>query len=241
MNPTVLLYQAAGHPAVDGLVPADEPACWLCGGTLGGQGLPLEAFIRSSAAVFEEAHAVESTHVCAACVFCFEEQCATLTRLTGRERPQKMRTYSHFVASGVWHPLTKADKAAMRCLLLDGAFPELAVISDSQQKHLAYRGRVNAPGGDQGWVQFEEVALYVVQAELRGLLADVERLYTAFGKNEIETGRYAGHRIIRFGVGEWQRVEAVLRPQRAGRLFGLAVWLAQRPDPITASLNARLF
>lgn len=175
MRPTQLLYMAAGRPPVDA-EPVAIAECWLCGAP-GEVSVPLAAFLRSSTDLMGYASAPESDRVCTACIYCFAERCAELTRMTGRERPQKMRTYSHFVVGGRWQAFTKSDKARMLGLLIRGPFPELAVISDSQQRHLIFKARCNVDGGDCGIVQFEDTSVFLQRDQFIPLLEAVERLY----------------------------------------------------------------
>lgn len=86
--------------------------------------------------------------VCHSCLFCFDDRSSALTTITGKDKPQRMRNYSHFVVNGRWHPLSKAAKPLMWQLLTQ--FPEVAVIAVSGQKHLIFRAR---PGAEKtsGW------------------------------------------------------------------------------------------
>jgi hypothetical protein len=141
-----------------------------------------------------------------------------------------MRNYSHFIAGGEWIPLSKGNKAQMRELLLGDPFPELAAIADSGQKHIVFRASRNPAGSKAGWVQFEEQRLYLIPDELRGLLTPVESLYEEFSKGEIETGDYAGYRILKFGMDRWLELENQIKAMRGKPIFSLALFLAQRSD-----------
>lgn len=149
--------------------------------------------------------------------------------------PQRMRNYSHFIVNGEWTPLSKGNKAQMRELLLGGVFPELAAIADSGQKHIVFRATRNPAGSKAGWVQFEEQRLYLIPAELRGLLEVVEKLYAEFSKGEIETGDYFGQRILKFGLERWQELEEQIKSQRGKPLFSLTLFLAQRSDDVSGN------
>jgi hypothetical protein len=131
-----------------------------------------------------------------------------------------MRNYSHFVVGGEWIPLSKAHKRRMRELLPTA---ELAVIAHSGQKHLLFRAR-------KGLWQFEEQQIVPDWPRLEGLLEAVEGLYSAFSKAEIETGVYSPSRIMAFGLREWREAERLIRPERGGSLWGLAIFLAQREE-----------
>jgi hypothetical protein len=49
--------------------------------------------------------------ICSDCLFWFDESSETLMQRVGKDRPQKMRNYSHFIVNGDWIPCSKADKA----------------------------------------------------------------------------------------------------------------------------------
>lgn len=168
--------------------------------------------------------------VCDDCLFWFDERSEKLARIIGKDKPQRMRNYSHFVVGGEWTPLSKGDKVKMQALLLDDSFPELAVIAESGQKHIVFRARRNLPGGTSGWIQFEEQSLFVVPGELKQLLDIIEQLYVGFSKTEIETGNYKGYRVVKFGLKCWQALEADLRDKRGSLLFRLTIFLAQKGE-----------
>lgn len=167
---------------------------------------------------------------CASCLFWFDEASAELAAATGKDKPQRMRNYSHFIVNGRWIPLSKGSKAQMMALLCDTPFPELAAIADSGQKHIVFRATRNAQGGAVGWVQFEEQRLWVDPPVFRTLVEQVEALYVTFSKTEIETGHYLPQRILKFGMEAWYAQEQQIKVWRGKPLFALALFLAQRSD-----------
>jgi hypothetical protein len=168
--------------------------------------------------------------VCNDCLFFFNEASPELAVRMGKEKPQRMRNYSHFIIGGEWIPLSKGNKAKMRELLLGDVFPELAAIADSGQKHIVFRATRNAPGNKAGWVQFEEQRIYLIPNELRALFTPIESLYAEFSKEEIETGNYAGWRILKFGIERWFELEDQIKSLRGRPVFSLALFLAQRSE-----------
>lgn len=218
LTATEVLYRAAGEPPIPGAEPA-KGDCWLCGQALT-QGIPLAQFIKPTFTDRDKVACPTGTHVCPACAFSFQERSALLALRVGKDKPQRMRNYSHFVVGGTWYPLSKAEKATMRHFLLDER-PDLAVIADSGQKHILFRAR-------PGWWQFEETTLFPDAPALREMLSAVDEAYRGFSKQEIATGRYAQNRILRFGVERWQQLEARFRAWRGSALFRLALFLAQR-------------
>lgn len=168
--------------------------------------------------------------VCDSCMFFFNEQSQELAERMGKDKPQRMRNYSHFIVNGKWIPSSKGSKTEMLQLLLGDSFPELAAIADSGQKHIVFRSIRNAPGSKAGWVQFEEQRIFLVPDELRALLFVVESLYVGFSKAEIESGEYAGWRIMKFGVNAWDTLESQIKSERGKPIFSLALFLAQKEE-----------
>jgi hypothetical protein len=211
---TRILWQAAGCPAGEGDV---SDNCRVCGQAA--IGLPFAAWARPTFTDWDKL--VPGEIICQVCQFSFAEQSELLAQKVGKDRPQRMRNYSHFVAGSEWLPLSKGDKRAMQEILLEKDW-RVAVIAESGQKHVVFRA---VPGV----VQFEEQQIH----DWRGLgdvLRLIEELYTAFSKTEIETGRYAQHRVLKFGVARWMELEKQIEPLRQSALFGLALFLAQKGD-----------
>lgn len=208
------IYQAAGSPVIVGDATG---ACRTCGAD--GVGVPFGAWVKEGFTNHDLL--LPGLIVCRACLFCFEDKSELLMRRTGRDKLQKMRTYSHFVAGGEWIPLTKADKRRMRELLASG--PEVAVIAESGQKHLILRAK-------PGWWQFEELSMLPDWPRVESLLAPVEELLTGFSKAEIESGIYIPHRVVKFGLPRWRELSEPLRPVRLSAYFQLALFLARKED-----------
>lgn len=203
-----------------------EDQCRFCGQTA--EGVAFDSWVKPTFTDFDKLQSGEI--VCNDCLFFFNEASAELAERMGKEKPQRMRNYSHFIVNGEWTPLSKGNKDKMRELLLGNVFPELAAIADSGQKHIVFRATRNPSGSKAGWVQFEEQRLYLVPDELCGLLALVEELYTEFSKGEIETGNYYSNRILKFGIDRWQGLEDQIKTRRGQPIFALALFLAQRSD-----------
>lgn len=221
MTASALIYAAAGRPsfAVYGAehVPDEAGTCRLCGAE--GEGLPWARWVKDT---FVDLDLIgPGTIVCRACLFCVDDHSVALQQRTGKDKPQRMRNYSHVVtADGRWLPLSKAQKAEMTEALLSG--PRVAVVALSGQKHLVFRAR---PGS---W-QLEDVAVAPDVETLRRLLDAVSQLYVKGGatKAMIETGEYSQAAILALGAYRWRDAELILRPHRGSRIFALAVWLAQ--------------
>ena len=200
--------------------------CRICGKM--GEGEAFSSWVKDTFTNYDLLHPGEI--ICGGCLFWFDQRSTELQTRIGKEKPQKMQNYSHFIKAGLWTPVSKGNKALIRELLVTPPFPELAAIADSGQKHLAFRARRNPAGQTAGWVQFEEAPIYVEPDKLLALLTVVEALYTLFSKGEIATGQYYPARILRFGVDRWYGLEQCIKPVRSTGLFQLALYLAQRSD-----------
>jgi hypothetical protein len=200
--------------------------CRICGSE--GEGELFDGWVRDTFTNWPDLMPGEI--ICDGCAFWFDQRAAELQRRMGKDKPQRMQNYSHFVVGGQWEPVSKGDKPRMAALLLGETFPEMAAIAVSGQKHIAFRARRNPPGQGAGWVQFEEQAVWVERDKLRDLLAAAEKLYAVFSKGEIETGRYFPARILQFGMAAWYALEEQIKPIRATTIFQLALFLAQRSE-----------
>lgn len=165
--------------------------------------------------------------VCHACLFCFDDRNQNLTTITGKNKPQRMRNYSHFIVNDKWYPLSKGEKGKMRELIwMD---PSVAVIAISGQKHITFRAR-------PGWWQIEENCIAPNLEALEKLMGPVESLYQAGAtKTEIESGHYYQKSIAKVGLALWRDLELKLRIFRGGPYLALAVFLAQKDDDDTGA------
>jgi len=158
--------------------------------------------------------------VCDACLFCISEKSERLASMVGKDKPQRMRNYSHFVLGGEWIPLSKSDKRRMLGILL--SVPEVAVISNSGQKHLIARSQA-------GRWQFEEQKMVPDTVALGELVGLVEDLYdVGFSKREILSGDYSVRRIMNVDVDWWRELDGRCNVVRGAVMFELAVFLAQK-------------
>jgi hypothetical protein len=168
--------------------------------------------------------------ICMDCLFWFDQQSEELQKITGKDKPQKMQNYSHFIVKGEWQPVGKGDKARMAEYLLSVPFPEMAAIAVSGQKHIAFRARRNPSCQCHGWVQFEENPIWIEPNVLREFLSIIEALYKIFSKGEIESGHYYAGRVMIFGLENLRPFEEKIKPIRGTAIFQLALFLAQRRD-----------
>jgi hypothetical protein len=223
---TQLIYEAAGHTLTD---PADG-RCYLCGGVAYAP-TPIKAIIKPTFNDFNAARGDMSAGVCSACVWTLLQPNPDVTRKTGKDKPQFFRVYSHFVQNGVWGVYSKGQKAEMLTALLTGVMPEVCVVSESGQKHLAFKTQANPAGQSIGWVQFEEQRFELDLEEFIPLQAHIQALYDAgFTKEGIETGLYRFYPDSDMTV--FRRCEAAIKDQRGSLTFALALYLTTKPqDP----------
>lgn len=218
MSVTGLIFASAGSP--DGYGEPMTGACRLCGAEAD-RGMPWERWVKDTFVDHDKLQ--PGTMICAACLFCVDDHNVTLQQMTGRDKLQRMRNYSHIVAvDGSWSAYMKNQKREIATALL--ANPRAAVISFAGQKHLLFRGRV-------GWWQIEEQAMRPDPARLAALLEPITALYTAgASKTEIGSGHYTAATLSRMEVAWWHARESQIRPHRGSLIFELAVWLAQKDE-----------
>ena len=200
--------------------------CRICGEV--GHGVPFADWVRPTFTDHDKLQIGDI--ICHRCRWLFEERSELLAQRVGKDKPQRMRNYSHFVVDGRWIPLSKGNKPHMKDLLLGKPFPELACIADSGQKHIFFRAKWNPSGSEAGYVQFEEQSIFIERSALAWLLERIEKLYVTFNKAEIGTGDYSQYRILKFGLGTWRAYEHSIAYMRDSVLFKLALFLAQKGE-----------
>jgi hypothetical protein len=189
--------------------------CRICGQD--GTGMPFGEWVRDTFTDHDKLRPGEI--ICHACQFLFAEASELLAAKVGKDKPQRMRNYSHIVVNDTWHPLNKGRKRKMRDLLLRS--PSLAVIAESGQKHLLFRAQ-------PGWLQFEEQSIVLRADVLANHMNVVDALYQHFNKAEIASGSYLPHRIKACGVELFTDLEEQAAPLRGGLYFDVALFLAQQ-------------
>lgn len=213
MTTQAIIYHAAGAPPMAG---GTSGACRMCGQI--DTGIDFAGWVKDTFTDHDKLY--PGTILCHACQFCTAEASELLQSLTGKDKPQRMRNYSHFVVDGIWYPLSKGDKRRMRELLPTA---QVAIIATSGQKHIIFRAR-------PGWWQIEEQAMRPDVAGWQATQALTDSLYAGFTKEEIEAGRYGQHRIRAFGIERWYTLEQQIRPLRGSLLLQLAIFLAQKEE-----------
>jgi len=218
MTASRLIYAAAGAPVYPGMMAG---ICRLCGANA--IGAPWQSWVKDTFTGHDQLW--PGALVCHACLFCADDHNAVLTARTGRDKPQRMRNYSHIITpAGRWLPLMKHQKRALISALLDADDPPLvAVVSLAGQKHLVMRARV-------GWWQVEESSMRPDPVRIGSLLPPIEALYDAGAtKGMIASGDYS-LAFLRTGLDIWRNAEPMLRSARGSAAFALAVWLSQKAE-----------
>lgn len=209
-----ILYVAAGSPDMAGSI---RSVCALCGES--GTGILFKDWVKNTFMDFDKLKS--GTIICHACQFCASDSSILLRDKLHRDKPQRMRNYSHLVVHGSWSAYHKGQKLEILDALR--SVPAIACIALSGQKHILFRAR-------PGWWQIEEQSVVPFPALLDQLLTHVQSLASGFSKTEVESGNYRQHRIQKYGLAAWKHDEDQIRPYRNSLPLQLAVWLAQKEE-----------
>lgn len=149
----------------------------------------------------------------------FDEQSTLLAQKTGRDKPQRFRTYCHIVTeAGEWHACTKADKQLMLNLITTQN-PVVVCLTDTGQKHLLCKAK-------RGFWQLDDSFIVPDVALLTQLHTDMMHLLSlGFSQTEVKSGNYNSGRIIAVGIKTWQEAENKIKHYRNMPIFDLAAWL----------------
>lgn len=211
MHPCTILYSISEKPVygnVDGI-------CKITG--LESRGLNFEKWVKKTFTAFDTLK--PGTIISNEALLSFEELSPYIQKLTGKDKPQNFRSYSHFIHNGKWHLLHKGQKQEMFDLLLQS--PQIVCISDSGQKHLFYK---NKPGM---W-QFEEAIIQPDISQFIFLHSLISALAEAlFTNEEIFTGLYQGYKILGYGASAWKEKEDILKKHRGSAIFDLALFFSK--------------
>lgn len=144
-------------------------------------------------------------------IFCFDESSEIVQKKTGKDKPQRFRTYSHIIKEGEWYCVTKADKRLILQLIIEGA--EMVCLTETGQKHVLFKHKT-------GMWQLDELHVKP-DVELLGLLHYhmCELLAYQFFQTEIICGNYDSGRIIKAGLKIWQEHENIIKQYRGSGIF----------------------
>jgi len=190
LHPCELLYSIAASNKIYGTVAG---ICRISGKE--STGVPFKSWVRDT--FTDHASLKPGDIISNAALLCFDESSEVIMNLTGRDKPQRFRTYSHIIADNKWHIFTKANKREMYQLITSGTC-QVVCLSDSGQKHLFFKHRI-------GFWQLEDQFVVPDIDTLKFLHARFGQLLDlGFSQTEIITGHYIGYRIMKAGMASWK-------------------------------------
>lgn len=214
MHTCKLIYNASYKP----LYGTTKGVCRITGEQ--SQGLPFTQWVRDTFTDLGFLH--PGTIISNEALFCFEEASLYLQQLTGKDKPQRFRNYSHFIVNSKWYIKDKGQKKDMLQLMLSD--PSVCVIAESGQRHLVFKHK---PGT---W-QLEDVTIQADREHFIYLHSRIHQLAEHFSIEEIITGQYKQSRIMKMGLKEWNKLENDIKHYRGSAMFDLAIFFAKtEPD-----------
>lgn len=158
----------------------------------------------------------------------FAESNQHLQTILGKDKPQKVRSYSVLMHGGKVHFCTKADKKRMYEMICDGA--ELVCLAESGQKHILFKHRV-------GFWQIENINNITPNIALLQRLMKAAHALIALGFTQTEciSGQYATYKFSKHpnpmqAIAEMQEYEAVLSAHRGSAFFDFFSFILYKPD-----------
>jgi hypothetical protein len=167
-------------------------------------------------------------------LFCFDESSDIIQKKTGRDKPQRFRTYSHIIKDNEWYCVTKADKRLILQLIIEGA--EMVCLTETGQKHVLFKHKTGV------W-QLDDLHVKP-NIELLGLLHYhmCELLAYQFSQAEIITGDYKSNRILKARLKNWQEHENIIKKYRGSGIFDFTSFMLytdekkqEIPEPVIKS------
>lgn len=227
MTPTQFIYQAAqrtpkvmtpsGKEVVYAFPEApncEDALCWLCGGETHGKGTPKKKTIKSTFTDHDLAKAPMSESICEACTWALSQR--------------SLRNYSILATEeGLYHP----SRPEMQKICLEPPKPPFVfALAVSGQKWLHFKAKINY-SNTAFVVAFEETPVVVNPTQFAKMTEYIELLYNGgFTKDEILSGKYNSSKIITYSLVRFMEHEGQIRDFRGGRMFELAVFLAQKKE-----------
>lgn len=210
LHPCELMYNIGARNTIYGSIPG---TCRITGKQ--SSGLPFNKWVKDT--FTDQAFLKPGTIISNQALFCFDEKSEILQQLTGREKLQRFRTYSHIIHRGQWHICTKANKKKIFDLIVDGA--EIVCLTDSGQKHVFFKHKPGMWQLDDSFI-IPDIPEFT---RLHSLMCDLLRM--EFSQGEVITGQYLQYRILKAGLKPWKTIEDQIAPQRGSQLFNFASWL----------------
>lgn len=150
-------------------------------------------------------------------LFCFDEASEIIQKKTGRDKPQRFRTYSHIIKDGYWYCVTKADKRLILQLIIEGA--EMVCLTETGQKHVFFKHKTGVWQLDDLHVKPDIELLGLLHFHLCELLA------YQFSQSEIITGDYKSNRILKAGLENWKQHEEIIKEYRGSGIFDFTAFM----------------
>jgi hypothetical protein len=151
-------------------------------------------------------------------LFTFDEASEIVRGKSGKEKPQRFRTYSHIVTqNNEWLCVTKADKELIYNEILKS--PKVLCLTDTGQKHIFFKGRF-------GFWQLDELFIVPDVEAFRQIHSDCMTLIEhGFSQGEIKSGTYNQKKILEIGLKKYLELEGKISEKRGTPMFILATWL----------------
>lgn len=211
MNACSVLYNIAQPPPAG----SKPGVCRITGEA--STGIPFDRWVKDTFTNFDSLF--PGTIISNEALFCFDESSLLIQKKTGRDKPQRFRTYSHIITkNGEWLALTKADKKQIVELILSGNV-NILCLTDSGQKHVFFKHKMGFWQLDDSYVAPNIPDFAFLHSEMQSLLA------LGFGQEQVKSGRYHQAQIIKVGISAWHQIESKLKPRRGEPIFDLAAWL----------------
>lgn len=224
-HPCQILYETAGS----GIIYGEEAGiCRITGAK--SLGIPFEKWVKPT--FTDWGYLKPGTIISNEALFCFDEKSAVIQKKTGRDKPQKFRSYSHIISGGQWYCLTKADKQKIFELIISGA--EIVSLTDTGQKHVFFKHKLGMWQLDELFVRPNIPILKKIHQTMRKLLL------LGFSQSEIITGQYRHDRIMRAGLLTWKFLEKELAAHRGTGLFDFASWMLFLTEAEKASIQKNI-
>ena len=150
-------------------------------------------------------------------LFCFDESSEIVQKKTGRDKPQRFRTYSHIIKDGEWFCVTKGDKRKIFNLIIEGA--EMVCLTETGQKHVLFKHKTGTWQLDDLHVKPDIELLTLLHFHMCELIA------YQFSQAEIITGDYKSNRILKAGLKNWQEHENKIKEHRGSGMFDFASFM----------------
>jgi hypothetical protein len=208
-HPCEVIYRLSSRPIYGSL----DGVCRITGKV--SKGLSFKSWVKPT--FTDHASLLPGDIISNEALFCFDEASDEIMKLTGRDKPQRFRTYSHVVYDGVWKCYTKANKREIFEAIIAGA--ELVCLTDSGQRHILFKHRV-------GMWQLDDLFLIPdldLFKKVHGLM--MELLELGFTQSAILTGTYNLNYLIKNGAEKWAELEKECKKYRGTGMWDFAGWM----------------